>query len=63
MEKSLNKCYDVVSGFFKWRVLYVSMKNKFFFNGLIRGIGKIVSWIIGVFKKVLGFIFFLLKLL
>ncbi len=56
-EKSLNKCYDAASGSPKRRVSYVSMKNKSFFNGLIRGIGKIVSWIIGAFKKVLGLIF------
>lgn len=56
-EKSLDKCYEAASGSPKRRVSYVSMKNKSFFNGLIRGIGKIVSWIIGAFKKVLGLIF------
>lgn len=56
-EKSLNKCYDAASGSPKRRVSYVSMKNKSFFKGLIRGIGKIVSWIVGAFKKVLGLIF------
>ncbi|MBX2875203.1 MAG: hypothetical protein KTR30_24005 [Saprospiraceae bacterium] len=56
-EKSLDKCYTTASGSPKRRVSYVSMKNKSFFKGLLRGIGKIVSWIIGAFKKVLGLIF------
>ena len=50
-EKSLDKCYDAASESPKRRVSYVSMKNKSFFRGLVRGIGKLVSWIIGAFKK------------
>lgn len=56
-EKSLKPCYDVAGESPRRRVSYVSMNNKSFFKGLLRGIGKIVKWIIGAFKKVLGLIF------
>ncbi len=56
-EKSLDNCYATAGASPKRRVSYVSMKNKSFFNGLIRGIGKIIKWIIGAFKKVLGLVF------
>jgi|GEM_PF-1873220 len=56
-EKSLGNCYATAGASPRRRVSYISMKNKSFFKGLVRGIGKIVKWIIGAFKKVLGLIF------
>lgn len=56
-EKSLERCYTTAGASPKRRVSYVSMKNKSFFRGLLRGIGKLVKWVIGAFKKVVGLIF------
>ncbi|MEM7575195.1 MAG: hypothetical protein AAF433_19975 [Bacteroidota bacterium] len=56
-EKGLDKVYDQVSDRTERRVAYPNQKNRSFFRGLIRGIGRIAKWIVSAVRKVLGVVF------
>lgn len=56
-EKEMDKVYDHVSERTERRVAYPNQRNRSFFRGLLRGIGRIAKWILSTVRKVLGVVF------